>query len=318
MKVSVISTVLNEEGSVGRLVDSLLNQTHKPDEIVIVDGGSRDATFSILQEFADRHSEINIFQVRGNISRGRNEAVKAAKYNIIAQIDGGCVAHEKWLERIIAPLEDKDIGLSAGFYVMTGDDPLQLAVAPFHGVTPRKFDPRNFLPSGRSVAFRKETWKIVGGYSEELQWAGEDTLFNYKVIKSNIKIARVPEAYVYWEVPDTFALTIKKFFKYAIGDAETGIWWHPGKNLSTHNIKIFTIFLRYFLAALLFYLATFNAFFLCALILYLVVYTSWSMWKLRDEVDDLQAKLLIPLIQISSDIAIMAGFLVGGSRRLRR
>ena len=50
MKVSVCITVFNEEGSIGELLDSLLKQTKKPGEIVIVDGGSKDKTVDVIRK----------------------------------------------------------------------------------------------------------------------------------------------------------------------------------------------------------------------------------------------------------------------------
>jgi len=54
MRVSVICTVLNEGESIRRLMDSLVAQSRQPDEIVIVDGGSRDNTVAVIQEYSDR------------------------------------------------------------------------------------------------------------------------------------------------------------------------------------------------------------------------------------------------------------------------
>ena len=54
MRVTVISTVLNEGEAIRRLLDSLLAQTRRPDEVVIVDGGSRDSTVAVIQEYAGR------------------------------------------------------------------------------------------------------------------------------------------------------------------------------------------------------------------------------------------------------------------------
>ena len=314
MDVSVITTVLNEGGSVSGLLDSLLSQTKSADEIVIVDGGSTDNTLQIIEEYSKLHKNIKVLQKSGNIAFGRNEAIKISKNEIIAQIDAGCVADKHWLERITTPFSDKEVGLVAGFYEMVAKSDLQKAVAPFHGITPRKFDPRWFLPSGRSVAFRKSTWESVGGYSESLQWAGEDTLFNYKVIKKDIKIVRVPSAYVYWEVPKTLRETFIKFYKYSLGDAQTKIWWHPGKNLATHNIKIMSIYARYIFLFFIALFAIFSSFFFYILIIYIVTYFFWSIWKLIEDVDTTKARLYIPLIQVLSDFAVMTGFLVGTTK----
>ena len=48
IKTSLICTVLNEEESVQELIDSIINQSVMPDEIIIVDGGSTDSTTEVI------------------------------------------------------------------------------------------------------------------------------------------------------------------------------------------------------------------------------------------------------------------------------
>jgi glycosyltransferase involved in cell wall biosynthesis len=310
-KVSVITTLLNEENTIGPLLDSLFIQTKKPDELIIVDGGSKDNTVLAVEGYRKLHKEIKLIIKKGSIAHGRNVAVENSRYSLIAQIDGGCVADKKWLERLTKPFEDEEVGLVAGFYIMVGDSALQKAIAPYHGVPERKYDPRCFMPSGRSMAFRKEIWKKVGGYSECLERAGEDTLFNYKVLKAGIKIVRVKDALVYWELPHSFNESVKKLFYYAKGDAQAAIWWHPAQRLSSHNIKILSIFARYIFAVILLFAGFSDSVFLYLLFLLFVFYASWSIHKLEDVVTDFDSKLWLPIIQISSDLTIMAGFVTG-------
>ena len=75
MRVSVICTVLNEGESIRRLMDSLANQTRPPEEIVIVDGGSRDNTVAVLNEYAGRLPLHVLVEPGANISHGRNVAI---------------------------------------------------------------------------------------------------------------------------------------------------------------------------------------------------------------------------------------------------
>ncbi len=315
MKVSVVATVCNEEGSIAALLDSLLKQTKKPDEIIIVDGGSIDQTTQIIYSFANNNRIIKLFSQHGTIAQGRNFSIKKAKNQIIAQIDGGCVAKKNWLKNLTRHFTKNEIQVVAGYYEMTGETPLQKAAAPFLGVPKQRFDQRTFLPSARSMAFRKQVWERVGGYSEKLDKAGEDTLFNYAVIKEGIPIHREPKAIVYWEVPDNFGEVIKKVFYYAKGDAQVGIWWHPAQKLSTHNIKISTIFARYFIGIILLLMSVFSQALLFTLIVGFVFYLFWACWKLEDVLSDMRAKAWVPFLRIASDLAIIAGFTAGTIKR---
>jgi len=328
MNISICITVLNEEKSVGSLLDSLLIQTESADEIVIVDGCSEDKTTEIVRHYQKKNKEIKLLIERGGIAHGRNTAIEIAKYPIIAQIDAGCIAEKDWLEKLVRPFElshppgvhsatlresEAGVGVSAGFYSMTGNSSLQKAMNLYLGIHPKRFDPPTFLPSARSVAFKKEVWEKVGGYEESLEKGGEDTKFFVSCVKNKIRIARVGDARVIWEETKYFTLRnfFLKIFNYAKGDAKTKVWIYPIAGIMSHNIKILFIFFRYILAlSLLIYSFMSPPFFYLVIGLF-VLYIYWSVWKFRDIVKSWKVRVWIPIIQIISDIAVMTGFTSG-------
>ncbi len=317
MKTTIVTTVLNEEGSIVGLLKSLTSQSKKPDEIIVVDGSSTDTTVPLVKQFIENNPnyDIKVFVKRGNISHGRNFGISKSKNEVVALIDAGCVAHKDWLEKISDPFNDHKVGIVAGFYKMTGSNLVQRVTAPFHGTPLKILDHKSYLPSARSMAVRKSAWEKVGGFSETLHRAGEDTLFNYEIVRHGIVMKRAPDALVDWDTPKTIAQTMKKFYEYAAGDSESGIWWHPAKKFATHNIKVLTIFARYFVLASLLFLSLFSSLFFVFFIFGFVSYTSWSIWKMRLVLDGFDEKLFVPVIQIMSDFYVMAGFLAGLRRR---
>src|SRR5690554_3154764 len=106
MKVTVVATVLNNGDTVSQLIDSILNQSKKADEIIVVDGGSKDNTVSVLQKYQEGHKNLKIISDNLNKAESRNVGIEEAKYKIIAQIDGSCVADRDWLENLLLPMED--------------------------------------------------------------------------------------------------------------------------------------------------------------------------------------------------------------------
>lgn len=314
MGVSVVITVYNEEKSVSALLKSLLNQTKKPDEIVIVDGGSTDRTIQIIRHFQKKDKRIKLLVEECSRSRGRNLGVEVARNEIIAMTDAGCVADKNWLKRITKPFENKEIDVVAGFYKMVGKTSFQKALSVYLGVVPSKFD-FNFLPSTRSIAFRKEVWEKVGGFSERLENAGEDTDFNYKLIKTNASFTRVKNAVVEWGMPKTIREAFNKFYSYAVGDAQTKIWRHPLPGYVSHNVKILLIFARYFVGLFLVIFAFRYPLLWLVLVFSLVFYFLWAFRKVFMEFKDFRAGLLGVVVQIISDLAVMAGFISGFSKR---
>ena len=88
--VSVVATVLDERDAVDRLVEGITAQLREQDELVVVDGDSRDGTYERLLEHARRDSRVRVLSApASNIAAGRNVAVRAARHELIACTDAG-------------------------------------------------------------------------------------------------------------------------------------------------------------------------------------------------------------------------------------
>jgi cellulose synthase/poly-beta-1,6-N-acetylglucosamine synthase-like glycosyltransferase len=287
-KVSVCVTTFNETGErVKKLLDALSKQTLKPDEIIIVDAKDYDNC---------------------SRSKGRNIAIKKAKNEIIAITDVGCLPHSDWLEKLVKPFDPttsrlRGASVVSGGYKMVAKNNFEKAESVFLGVKQNDMD-KDFIPSARSMAFTKTIWKKVGGFPEDLDDTAEDTVFNLNLIEAGAKFVTVKTAVIEWEMPATIKEFAKKIHKYAKGDAQSGIWWHPVKKWRTHNIKVLTIFARYIvaiatIAKLLNYSMTLGYSSAIALI---CIYSLWAYKK---------AGLWGILLQFVSDFAAVSGFLNG-------
>lgn len=310
MKISVVITVFNEENNVSRLINSLLSQAMRFDEIVIVDGGSKDKTAEIIRHFQKKDKRIKLLVEKCSRARGRNLGIDIARNEIVALTDAGCLVHKNWLERITEPFANKEVDVVAGFYRMIGKTAFQKALSYFLGVLPSQFDV-NFLPSTRSIAIKKELWLKVGGFPEKLTDTAEDTMFNFKIVQSGANIARVKNATVEWGIPKTLREAFNKMFFYAKGDAKSKIWWHPTKRLSSHNIKVFFILGRYAIGLTGAILAFKNPLLWLILIMGLFLYIFWSFRKVYVEFESFKVGIWGAILQFTSDFAVMSGFLTG-------
>ncbi len=315
MKVSICLTVKNEEKSIARLLDSLLAQTKKPDEIVIVDGGSSDETTTLIRHFQKKDKRIRLLVEKCSRAKGRNLSVELSRNDIVAITDADCVADKNWLKRLIQPLEQSQVDISAGFYNMKASNAQERAMSVFLGVTLDNFDV-NFLPSTRSIAFRKQIWEKIGGFPERDDNSAEDTDFNYKAVKIGANFARVKNARVEWSIPKTYKEFAKKIYNYARWDASFGNYWHPLKKLTSHNIKSLYKIFRY-LVGLIFVIYAFRYSLLWPLIfLSLLVYSFWAFRKVYKEFQDWRTGFWGIIIQYTSDFVVMTGFLVGITQKI--
>ena len=102
--ISLITTVLNEKNNLADWLDGILSQTILPEEIIIVDGGSKDGTWEMLSEKSKQNSLIKVWQHPGNISSGRNFAISKAIGEIIVVTDAGCTYDVSWFRKIVEPI----------------------------------------------------------------------------------------------------------------------------------------------------------------------------------------------------------------------
>ena len=289
MKTSVCITIKNsrEEG-LEDLLQALKKQTKKADEVVIIDGEKTKTT----------------------IAQGRNLAVKKARHEIIVMTDGGCIPHSDWLAKITKPFDD-EAQVVAGFYRMTGESYPQKAFMPYVGVTPVSYNIKTFLPSARSIAFTKTVWKKVGSFRENLSGAGEDTAFAHDLLAKHIPIIRVKDALVDWEVPKTIIHFFIKIANYARGDVQTKIWRYQGLFKMSHNLKILSVFVRYLAFILLIGFSVIYRPILPMLGILCGLYIFFPIWKARRLSMPIQSRVLLPLVQIISDLAVMTGVVPG-------
>jgi glycosyltransferase involved in cell wall biosynthesis len=313
MKISLIITVLNEAGSLAALFHSLAAQTRPPDEIIVVDGGSVDATLDLLRAERGRaRLPFTIIEKPGsNIAQGRNAAIAAAQGEIIVATDAGVRLDPTWLESLVAPLEHPTgvrPAVAAGFFHPDPHTLFEVALAATVLPAQHDVDPQRFLPSSRSVAFFKHAAEEVGGYPEWLDYC-EDLIFDFRLRDRFGPFAFVPEARVYFRPRGDLRAFWRQYYQYARGDGKADLWRarHLVRYL-TYLIAIPSIGLlgwqrgRYWWAL---YLISIPGMFL----------TPWrrlpALWRDYAPRDRLKAALWVPVIRVVGDVAKMVGYPVG-------
>jgi glycosyltransferase involved in cell wall biosynthesis len=223
--VSVIATVFNEGNSVNAWLSALLAQTRLPDEVVIVDGGSVDATVATIEAIQQTAPvPITLIVSPGaNISEGRNLAIQRATGQLIAVTDAGTQADPRWLERLITPLDDGDVDVASGFFVPDLTSAWERALAAATLPDSNELDPDRFLPSSRSVAFRREWFDIGLRYPEWLDYC-EDLVWDLAMKRAGARFRFVPDARVTFAVRPTPSAFAIQYARYARGDGKAGLF----------------------------------------------------------------------------------------------
>lgn len=234
MKVSLVIPVKNEKDTIEKLISSVATQTRRPDEVVIVDGGSTDGTPEILDQWARRHSLSNWIQIvrvgEASPGKGRNIGVERASHEWIAFTDAGIRLEHFWMERLVEVAErEDDIEVVYGAYEPIIENMFDQCSALVY-VHPKRFRGGGWMrgPVVPSCLLHRKVWERIGGF-QDLR-AAEDLIFMEAIEREGFKVGWAPNAVVWWHMPADFVSTFRRFTLYSMHNARIGRQhdWHYG------------------------------------------------------------------------------------------
>ncbi|ALR93065.1 glycosyltransferase family 2 protein [Vibrio sp. Vb5031] len=131
--VSVIMPTYNSTGTVVESIQSVLSQTYKNWELIIVDDRSTDNTWQVIQTYADKYDNIRVYQNKENLGAGasRNFAIKKARGRFIAFLDSDDLwTEDKLAEQIPFMLENNYPLTYTHYSRFTSEEELSVVTAP--------------------------------------------------------------------------------------------------------------------------------------------------------------------------------------------
>jgi glycosyltransferase involved in cell wall biosynthesis len=310
-RVALVATVLDEAGTIRDLLKGIDEQTRPPDEVLIVDGGSTDGTFEELERWAEGKKWVEVLSIAGaNIASGRNAAISKTSAPIIAVTDAGARPEPGWLRALTAPLVEGRTEVAMGFYRPRMDSAFQRITSCLNIPDADEVSGERFMPSSRSIAFRREVWEKAGGYPEWLD-VGEDMYFNFRVLEAGFVREFVPGAVVTWALRSDLRGFLRQYYRYARGDGLSTMYPHR------HALRFGAYSAAAAVAA-----AAIRRPVLWSLPGALSV--AWlapsyaRAWRRLRPTEKLLAAPALPLLHAAMDLAKMAGYTAGILRRATR
>ena len=306
--VSFIATIFNEEKTISRLLDSVLSQSALPEEVIIVDGGSTDETENILKEYSPlfKEKEIKYQYVvkKGNRSVGRNEAIKRAKNPFILISDAGCELEKNWVKEMKKSFEEEKNEVVAGYYQGKSFSAFQEALIPFVLVMPDRVDESHFLPATRSMGIKKKVWEKSGGFGEKYSH-NEDYEFANRLKKNGVSFVFNKRAIVYWYPRTSIKQSFIMFWRFAYGDAESGVL----------RTKVILLFIRYLWGVLLVCAVMYGVLSWSFILILLLFYSLWAGMKNNRYIKGVKAFFWLIFLQYVADFAVLSGTIGGTIKR---
>ncbi len=197
--VTVIVPAYNARDTIGACIESLLGQTRRPDEVIIVDDCSCDDTAQVASKYG-----VKVIKLEKNSGPGvaRNIGAAAAAGEILAFTDSDCVAPAGWLERIVAALDAPGVVAATGGYAGAVQDGFltrlqHLTLRQRQSAMPPEID--STITS--NFACLKSAFASVGGfplYSRKRDpakpiWGNEDEELGFLLARAGGKIRWMPD-----------------------------------------------------------------------------------------------------------------------------
>lgn len=214
MKISLLISTYNWKEALAFCLQSVFNQTTKPDEILVADDGSREDTRELIDKMRAK-TNIPIVHVwhedKGfRLSAIRNRAIERAKGDYIIQIDGDIILERHFIADHLDLAEEGYfvagsrvlLGRLYTTRLLRGIDRRSVLLRQNFGFMLNTFRSqwlRRFLSTryarkrmnsvrGCNMAFWKKDAYLVNGYNEDLEkWGQEDAEFAYRLVHAGIK-----------------------------------------------------------------------------------------------------------------------------------
>ena len=214
--ISLYIAAYNAEKTIDKSIKSILQQTLKPKEIIVINDCSTDKTLSLLKNF----NQIKIINNKKNygLAKSRNIALKYSKYDLLASIDSDVICKRDWLEKLFNTMIKKNVDLIGGKLV---DKYIKEPANHWRSYYlkqnwgNKQINNPQFVFGANSLLNRKKIKNLNIKYNETFRTNGEDVNFS-KILKSkNCNLYYEPKALCYhYQFDDVISLS-RRYWRYS-------------------------------------------------------------------------------------------------------
>lgn len=202
--ISVIMTAYNTEKYISEAIESIIRQTYKNFEFIIVDDGSTDSTLSIIMEYAKRDNRIIVIAHKNiGLAKSLNDGVRIARGEYIARMDSDDISNIYRFEKQVNYMNSHpDVYmLGSNYYIIYDNSLSEQCVNKYKGSHKRGQDPidsKNMFLSisesqkfmHASVMMRRELFDYIGMYKD---YMSEDIELDFRAASMGFRIEKLDD-----------------------------------------------------------------------------------------------------------------------------
>ena len=206
MLVSVIVPVYNVESYVAKCIESIVNQTFKDLDIILVDDGSKDSSGSICDRFAETDKRIRVIhKVNGGVSSARNAGLDIAAGEYIVFVDGDDYIDSKMIETLCSVAVENSSDLVMCNYIHVNESGDKVGISELRITQPQTVSSDWMLERiSRGWTFGAIIWNKIYKCDlfKELRYPslnnGEDEFISHHVMARAEKAVIIPDVLYYY------------------------------------------------------------------------------------------------------------------------
>lgn len=177
--ISVIIPAYNCARFVGDAIESVLNQTVQPDEVIVVDDGSTDETESVVEKFNGKVRYV--YQENAGASAARNTGLDLAKGDLVSFIDADDIWVENKLEMQLDLLyKNPEFDIIIGLLY-------RIPIEKTDQIIGKKIEGGEHATSLGSSLMKKEVFDKIGRFDEDMIMSQDIDLF-FRILESDINV----------------------------------------------------------------------------------------------------------------------------------
>jgi glycosyltransferase involved in cell wall biosynthesis len=197
MKISVITVVLNNMAYIADCINSVIGQTYKNYEYIIIDGGSTDGTIRVLEKYTNRISRW-ISETDQGIYDAMNKGIKLASGDIIGFLNADDVYYDvDVLENIVSVMSDTSIDACYSDLVYVDKNDLNKVVRYWRSDEFKAgFFEKGWVPAHPTFFARKSVYDQYGNFDLNYKLAADFELMARFLEYHKIRVKYIPRVSV--------------------------------------------------------------------------------------------------------------------------
>lgn len=210
--VSLVIRTLNEEEDIFRCLACVASQTVLPNEVIIVDNNSTDATLAIVERFKEILPLRVILNPVYGYASGLNLGAQNAKEEIIGFLSADCFPEKDWLKKLLDLMQENNCDVVIGTEIMEGENDVHYVInkTARREIKDRKC--RYFYNS--NILYRKHTLeRFLPFRGLGIDQGSEDIMLSIEYTQAGLSVMKSASALVWHKMYDCLdAFRMKKYY----------------------------------------------------------------------------------------------------------